>query len=268
MERSLNHPITDDEQQTIKAGSIDWNAVITSLQQTIEHDKVTRAYRDDRISELEDRVELLEKKLLEVGIKVDDDAHLVDDEEEDDWEDITYCHLTYTKKNDNVSTKLQMSGGGSHAWWYVLYWKSGEEEPEVYIETLNEVKHTKKTLILRQENGGSGRECQSVKLVDFDSELPRKNDEYHYHRFTITDDLYDATEEEEEDEICGQDGCDCVLCEDTPIMCYSNEEGDLTLCNNCYWDNEYWRDDQNEDNEDEIKDYICDKLRDDPNFVS
>ena len=39
-------------------------------------------------------------------------------------------------------------------------------------------------------------------------------------------------------------------------------------CHNCYWDNEYWRDDQNEDNEDEIKDYICDKLRDDPNFVS
>jgi len=73
---------------------------------------------------------------------------------------------------------------------------------------------------------------------------------------------------EEEDEICGQDGCDCVLCEDTPIMCYSNEEGDLTLCNNCYWDNEYWRDDQNEDNEDEIKDHICVSLRRDPNFVS
>ena len=86
MERSLTHPITDDEQQTIKAGSIDWNAVITSLQQTIEHDKVTRGYRDDRISELEDRVELLEKKLLEVGIKVDDDAHLVDDEEEEPFE--------------------------------------------------------------------------------------------------------------------------------------------------------------------------------------
>ena len=88
MERSNTHPITD-EQQTIKAGSIDWNAVITSLQQTINNLHITRGYRDDRISELEDRVELLEKKLLEVGIKVDDDAHLVDDEEEEPF-DIEY----------------------------------------------------------------------------------------------------------------------------------------------------------------------------------
>ena len=297
MERSNTHPITH-EQQTIKAGSIDWNAVITSLQQTINNLHITRGYRDDRISELGDRVELLEKKLLEVGIKVDDDAHLVDDEEEeehpkcvdieydcpkcginrgkhdvskhnrlipcesdgeddeeeeeehpkcvdcdnlasinkyypndtycvssqkywtlceecfkkdqedeeeedeDDWEDITHCsrsrrhcHLKYTKKNNIVSTKLQMAGGGSHAWWYVLNWDNPENEPDVYIKTLNELTHTQKTLILRKEQWG-----QSVKLVEFDSDLREENDEYQYHRFTITDDLYDAVEEEEEED--------------------------------------------------------------------
>ena len=86
----------------------------------------------------------------------------------------------------------------------------------------------------------------------------------------------DDEEEEEEDDqykkICDDDDCNCVLCINTPIMCWSNhtkgEEQTLTLCNDCYWDNEYWRHDQNEDNEDEIKDYICDKLLDDPNFVS
>ena len=123
-----------------------------------------------------------------------------EEEEEDDWEDITHCHLTYTKKNNIVSTKLQIAGGGSHAWWYVLYWNSGEEEPEVYIETLNDITHTKKTLFLRQEKGRTGRECQSVKLVDFESELPRNNNEYHYHCFSITDDLYDAVEEEEDED--------------------------------------------------------------------
>jgi hypothetical protein len=246
---------------------------------------------------LGDRVELLEKKLLEVGIKVDDDAHLVDDEkeedketcycitrgggqrcendfncnicgvclywkgyeegttncgccdeeedehpkcvdcdnlasinkyypndtycvssqkywtlceecfkkdqddeeeeEEDDWEDITSCHLTYTKKNDIVKSELQMAGGGSHAWWYVLNWDNPENEPDVYIKTLNEITHTQKTLILRFDKRDR---CEDVKLVDFDSDLPEENDEYHYHRFTITDDLYDAVEEEEEED--------------------------------------------------------------------
>jgi len=200
MERSNTHPITDEQQTIKKVGSIDWNAVITSLQQTIEHDKVTRGFRDDRISELEDRVELLEKKLLEVGIKVDDDAHLVDDEEEEPF-DIEY------------------------------------DCPKCGINR--------------------GKHCVSKRNRLIPCESDGEDDE---------------EEDEEEDDqykkICDDDGCNCVLCINTPIMCYSNDyEGDLTLCNNCYWDNEYWRDDQNEDNEDEVKDYICDKLRNDPNFV-
>ena len=58
----------EDEQTTKKAGSIDWNAYIDSLQQTIKQNEVVRSRCDDRISELEDRVEELEIKLLEAGI--------------------------------------------------------------------------------------------------------------------------------------------------------------------------------------------------------
>ena len=67
---------------------------------------------------------------------------------------------------------------------------------------------------------------------------------------------------------CMSNGCDdtqykelCHECEitlgiDVPIMCYTNPDGaDVTLCNNCYWDNEYWGDDTNEDNEEAIAQY-------------
>ena len=68
----------------------------------------------------------------------EDDEDEWDSDDEGDWDDITHCATEYTKMNNNVSTKLQMAGGGSHAWWYVLYWKSGADEPEVYIETLSQ----------------------------------------------------------------------------------------------------------------------------------
>ena len=239
MERSNTHPITDYEEEPF---DIEYDCPICGINRG-KHDVSKRNYLIPCESDGEDDEE---------------------EEEEDDWEDITHCHLTYTKKNNTVSTKLQMAGGGSHAWWYVLYWKSSEEQPEVYIETLNEVTHTKKTLIVRQEQWG-----QSVKLVDFCTELPRNNDEYHYHCFTITDDLYDATEEEDEYEPCGH--CDKLLSTndwDTTIMVTITDGEETCYCHNCYWNNEYWRDDQNEDNEDEIKEYIFEQLRDDPNFVS
>jgi len=58
----------EEEQTTKKAGSIDWNAYIYSLQQTIKQNQVVRSRCDDRISELEDIVEELENRLLEAGI--------------------------------------------------------------------------------------------------------------------------------------------------------------------------------------------------------
>jgi hypothetical protein len=68
---------------------------------------------------------------------------------------------------------------------------------------------------------------------------------------------YAEEEEEEEDQYkqeCGN-SCGCVLTINTPIMCWNNGEKELTLCNECYWDAGYWKDDQNEDNQDEIEEF-------------
>lgn len=67
MERSNTYH-EEEEQTTKKAGSIDWNAYIYSLQQTIKQNQVVRSRCHDRISELEDIVEELENRLLEAGI--------------------------------------------------------------------------------------------------------------------------------------------------------------------------------------------------------
>ncbi len=55
---------------------------------------------------------------------------------------------------------------------------------------------------------------------------------------------------------CGND-CGCVLGINQPIMCYSgsSSEDELTLCNTCYWEAGYWKDDTNEDNKEEIEEY-------------
>ena len=54
--------------------------------------------------------------------------------------------------------------------------------------------------------------------------------------------------DEQYKQICDDDSCDRVLCENTPIMCYMNkEEGDKTLCQMCY-DGGYKEDDENPDN--------------------
>lgn len=50
------------------------------------------------------------------------------------------------------------------------------------------------------------------------------------------------------------EGCGTILTINQPIMCYSSPDGDLTLCNTCYWDCKYYEDDINPDNEDEICD--------------
>ena len=61
-------------------------------------------------------------------------------------------------------------------------------------------------------------------------------------------------EEEQYKQECGN-ACGCVLTINTPIMCWNNGESELTLCNECYWDAGYWKDDQNEDNREEIEDF-------------
>ena len=59
-------------------------------------------------------------------------------------------------------------------------------------------------------------------------------------------------DKEQYKKICDEEECDTILDIDTPIMCYMNEErGDKTLCQECYEDGDYKKDDENSDNEDE-----------------
>jgi hypothetical protein len=56
---------------------------------------------------------------------------------------------------------------------------------------------------------------------------------------------------------CGE--CEKKLTINTPIMCYTSphsEDCDETLCNDCYWECEYWKDDANEANKEEVEEKI------------
>lgn len=71
----------------------------------------------------------------------------------------------------------------------------------------------------------------------------------------------DALAQAEENEAQYQVKCpDCGirLSIDTPIMCWTGEtifgaEREETLCSECYWDNEWYESDKNEDNQEEIE---------------
>ena len=53
--------------------------------------------------------------------------------------------------------------------------------------------------------------------------------------------------------------CSCQLSIDVPIMCYEDDKQDFTLCTECYWDCEFYKTDTNEDNQEEIQEYIDEK---------
>ncbi len=59
---------------------------------------------------------------------------------------------------------------------------------------------------------------------------------------------------------CGE--CETKLTINTPIMCYTSpdsedwEHYDETLCNDCYWECGYWKDDANPNNKEEVEEKI------------
>ena len=74
--------------------------------------------------------------------------------------------------------------------------------------------------------------------------------------FNMMMELVTDGDKEQYKKICDEEECDTILDIDTPIMCYMNEErGDKTLCQECYEDGDYKKDDENSDNEDEEEDY-------------
>jgi len=64
-------------------------------------------------------------------------------------------------------------------------------------------------------------------------------------------------EEEQYKKICDDEDCEKMLTIDTPIMCWSKGEEEKTLCNECYLDGEYYKDDDNEDNVDSVEPWVC-----------
>ena len=53
---------------------------------------------------------------------------------------------------------------------------------------------------------------------------------------------------------CDND-CGCVLGVNVPIMCWQNGDESMALCSDCYWEAGYWKDDENPDNEEEIREH-------------
>jgi len=68
---------------------------------------------------------------------------------------------------------------------------------------------------------------------------------------TLWDYFSELSKKEQYKKVCDEDDCDTILDIDTPIMCYMNKNnGDKTLCRDCYVDGGYKEIDENSDNED------------------
>ena len=67
--------------------------------------------------------------------------------------------------------------------------------------------------------------------------------------------VVDEEDEEQYKQQCGN-YCGCTLTMDTPIMIWNKGEEELTLCSDCYWEAGFWKDDENEENEDGIRDSL------------
>ena len=88
------------------------------------------------------------------------------------------------------------------------------------------------------------------------------------HNYLVAQGIKKSVEwlDEEEEEFVGDtspqykkkcdNDCGIILSISTAIMCWSKGEEEKTLCNECYWDGGFYKDD---DNEEEIKDYIVEK---------
>tara|TARA_R110000737_G_scaffold1092_1_gene3243 strand:+ start:126 stop:638 length:513 start_codon:yes stop_codon:yes gene_type:complete len=152
-----------------------------------------------------------------------------DDDDDDDWNDITFCDPKFIKEfvgiydMMRVSIQLDVAGGGSHAWSYVLKWYNDYDEPLVYITTpfTNVLEQTNQTLILRDDGCG----CQEVKLVEFNSELPEDGD-YTYHNY-ICYNYCDIIDQESDDEEEIEDSEEEEEDDDDVIVGDSDEEEDI-----------------------------------------
>ena len=100
--------------------------------------------------------------------------------DEENWYDVSYCSY---EANEQGEVVLDISGGGSNAWSYVLKWDEDDEEdePNVYLWSYPFGENKKlirgKTLVVRSELESA---CQSVAEVDKGYEREEEDDDYCY----------------------------------------------------------------------------------------
>ena len=109
------------------------------------------------------------------------------------------------------------------------------------------------------------QEQASINMWDYYCELSKKEQQqkdilhsqsvWKIYFGAVLQDIREPNWREEEKEqykkVCDEEDCDTILDIDTDIMCYMNKQnGDKTLCRECYEDGGYKELDENSDNED------------------
>ena len=107
------------------------------------------------------------------------------------------------------------------------------------------------------EGNDTSDDSEAVELFMLNCDDRDERLKAHYREGSVIDGKWVNNKEDDDEQYAEEcPDCDKVLGQDVPIMCYNADEDDgKTLCNNCYWDNEYYKTDSNEDNQEEIQEY-------------
>ena len=99
---------------------------------------------------------------------------------------------SYVIAQVSTEVRLQMAGGGEHAWWYVLKFDIGQEvDPRVYIEDIDgnrQLQRGKTLIVCHRVDGGE----EYIHMVDINYDLANYDTEeydgywfYYYHNPTL-----------------------------------------------------------------------------------
>ena len=103
------------------------------------------------------------------------------------WESTSYVIAQVS-----TEVRLQMAGGGEHAWWYVLKFDIGQEvDPRVYIEDIDgnrQLQRGKTLIVCHHTDGGE----EYIHMVDINYDLANYDTDeydgywfYYYHNPTL-----------------------------------------------------------------------------------
>merc|ERR1711988_1372752 len=140
-----------------------WNWVLDTAEQRFSEGSIVVSFTSETMDTNTKRIHDTLFKLYSTSLAAEEE------DDDDEWDDASHCD--WTKKNGEIV--LQIAGGGSHAWCYVLKWKGNSKEPDVYIwkmpfSTEGKCLQSGKTLLLRT---GKIDGTHYVKMVDKGSEF-------------------------------------------------------------------------------------------------